>query len=108
MRDAYGRNITVNLIDINADEVVGVQIGTLGHKLWVCVDGQALLRIKAPKIEFTDCRPDKEAVSLNPGADCPVCEHPVTLVDQGDPYEGELGHCWCPACGWDEEREQKT
>ena len=56
MRDAYGRNIEVNLIDITADEVVGVQIGTLGHKLWVCVDGACVLRVTSPIIELDDLR----------------------------------------------------
>ena len=45
-------------IDLEAQEVVGVQIGTLGHKLWVCVDGVCVLRVKSPKVELTDQRVD--------------------------------------------------
>ena len=44
-----------------------------------------------------------EERALNPGDDCPVCEHPLALIDQGDQWAGEIGHCWCPLCGWDEE-----
>ena len=42
-----------------AKEGVGVQIGATGHKLWVCIDGVAVLRIKSPVIELTDMRIDK-------------------------------------------------
>jgi len=45
--------------DIVADKGTGVQIGTFGHKLWVCVDGQCVLRIKSPEIELTDLRISK-------------------------------------------------
>jgi len=44
------------LRDIVAEEIVGVQIGSLGHRLWICVDGQAVLRVKSPVIEFSDLR----------------------------------------------------
>ncbi len=46
----------IELRDYDAKEVVGVQIGTLGHKLWVCIDGVAVLRVYAPSIDFTDQR----------------------------------------------------
>lgn len=46
----------VVLQDYEASETVGVQIGALGHKLWVCIDGVAVLRVRAPKIELTDMR----------------------------------------------------
>lgn len=49
-------NKEIKLQDYKATEVVGVQIGTLGHKLWVCIDGIAVLRVFAPKIQLTDMR----------------------------------------------------
>ncbi|KKN77748.1 hypothetical protein LCGC14_0357220 [marine sediment metagenome] len=52
--DAKGRPL--ELQDFDAKGAVGVQIGTLGHKLWVCVDGAAVLRVNAPKIELEDMR----------------------------------------------------
>ena len=36
----------IELVDYEAKEVVGIQIGRLGHKLWICLDGVAVLRIK--------------------------------------------------------------
>ncbi len=54
MVDKNGKEI--DLQDYEASTVVGVQIGTLGHKLWVCIDGVAVLRVNAPEIEFTDMR----------------------------------------------------
>ena len=44
------------LEDYVAKEIVGVQIGNRGHKLWVCIDGIAVLRVTSPKIELTDMR----------------------------------------------------
>ncbi len=44
------------LQDYEARGVVGVQIGTLGHKLWVCIDGVAVLRVRSPEIEVEDMR----------------------------------------------------
>lgn len=52
--DATGKPI--ELQDYVAKEIVGVQIGESGHKLWVCIDGVAVLRVKSPKIELTDYR----------------------------------------------------
>lgn len=49
-KDANGKEIVLQ--DYRAKEVVGVQIGTLGHKLWVCIDGVAVLRVTAPQIDF--------------------------------------------------------
>ena len=46
----------IELVDYEAKKVVGIQIGSLGHKLWVCLDGVAVLRIKAPCIVLTDSR----------------------------------------------------
>ena len=43
-------------LDLSADEVAGVQIGRQGHKLWVCIDGLCVLRIRSPRIELTDDR----------------------------------------------------
>lgn len=48
MKDKNGKEI--DLQDYEASEIVGVQIGTFGHKLWVCIDGVAVLRVYAPKI----------------------------------------------------------
>ncbi len=57
------------LRDIVAKEITGVQIGTFGHKLWVCVDGKAVLRVKSPEIEFIDLRiTQKEEETLDSGA----------------------------------------
>ena len=56
--DAKGR--LIELRDFDATEVVGVQIGTLGHKLWICIDGIAVLRVNSPKIELEDMREPKE------------------------------------------------
>lgn len=49
-------NKEIVLQDYTAKEIVGVQIGILGHKLWVCIDGVAVLRVKAPKIHLEDMR----------------------------------------------------
>jgi len=46
----------IELRDYEANTVVGVDIGYLGHKLWVCIDGVAVLRIKAPEIILDDKR----------------------------------------------------
>ncbi len=46
----------IQLRDFDASHVVGVQIGALGHKLWVCIDGVAVLRVNAPEIDLTDHR----------------------------------------------------
>ena len=54
MKDKKGKEI--DLQDYEASEVVGVQIGSLGHKLWVCIDGVSVLRVRAPKITFDDLR----------------------------------------------------
>jgi len=53
-KDKNGRDI--ELRDFDASEVVGVQIGHCGHKLWVCIDGVAVLRVKSPRIELEDMR----------------------------------------------------
>ena len=47
-------------------------------------------------------------MSYRQGQACPRCECPVQLVGQGDMYEGESGHCWCPNCGWDEESDEES
>ena len=49
--------------DIVADQITGVQIGTMGHKLWVCVDGSCVLRIRSPEIELTDMRDGQPTLS---------------------------------------------
>ena len=54
MLDADKKEIVLQ--DYVARETVGVQIGTVGHKLWVCSDGIAVRRVKALKIEFEDLR----------------------------------------------------
>ena len=48
MNDKNGKEI--KLEDYEAKEGVGVQIGKTRHKLWVCIDGVAVLRVKAPFI----------------------------------------------------------
>jgi hypothetical protein len=53
-KDKNGKSIVLR--DYEANEVVGVQIGTLGHRLWVCIDGVAVLRLRAPKIDLEDMR----------------------------------------------------
>ena len=58
MEDKNGKKI--ELVDYEAKQVVGVQIGTTGHKLWVCVDGIAVLRVKSPLIILTDSRNENE------------------------------------------------
>jgi len=50
----------IELQDYEAKTVVGVEIGHTGHKLWVCIDGVAVLRIKAPEISLTDMRDNGE------------------------------------------------
>lgn len=55
--DKNGRSIILQ--DYTASQVVGVQIGTLGHKLWVCIDGVAVLRVNAPEIMLEDMRKPK-------------------------------------------------
>ena len=52
--DANGKPI--DLVDYKATEIVGVQIGAQGHKLWICIDGVAVLRVTSPQIELTDMR----------------------------------------------------
>lgn len=52
--DKLGRPI--ELRDYDAKEIVGVQIGQRGHKLWVCIDGVAVLRVKSPRIDLKDMR----------------------------------------------------
>lgn len=42
----------IELRDYVAKEIVGVQLGTEGHRLWVYIDGVAVLRVKSPKIEL--------------------------------------------------------
>lgn len=44
------------LQDYEAKVGVGVEIGHTGHKLWVCIDGIAVLRVKAPEVCLTDMR----------------------------------------------------
>lgn len=48
------------LVDIQAEEVTGIQINYTGTKLWVCVDGQCILRVNSPEIELLDSRPLEE------------------------------------------------
>jgi hypothetical protein len=55
-------------LDITAEEITGVQIGQLGHKLWVCVDGQCVLRVKSPKIELDDQRKINECLTATEAA----------------------------------------
>lgn len=54
LEDKHGK--PYNLVDYDAHEVTGVQIGQLGHKVWVCVDGVAVLRVRTPLVELMDNR----------------------------------------------------
>ena len=54
IKDKNGNEI--ELRDFEANTAVGVEIGHSGHKLWVCIDGVAVLRVKAPEIHLTDMR----------------------------------------------------
>jgi len=54
INDKNGKKI--GLVDYEATEHVGVQIGTSGHRLWVCIDGVAVLRVKSPLIILEDKR----------------------------------------------------
>lgn len=54
IKDSNGK--LIKLEDYKAQEVVGVQIGSLGHKLWICIDGVSVLRVIAPQIDFADLR----------------------------------------------------
>lgn len=48
----------LELRDFIAKEIVGIQISPESHRIWVCVDGQCILRVKIPtgKVELTDMR----------------------------------------------------
>lgn len=52
--DKNGKEL--ELIDYEAKEGVGIQIGNTGHKLWICIDGIAVLRVKTPFINLDDMR----------------------------------------------------
>ena len=56
--DKNGKEIVLQ--DYEAKEGVGVEIGVTGHKLWICIDGVAVLRVKAPMIQLTDMRDIKD------------------------------------------------
>lgn len=58
-KDKNGKEITC--IDYEASEGVGIQIGATGHKLWICIDGVAVLRVKAPLIHLEDNRISTES-----------------------------------------------
>ena len=55
INDKNGKEIVLQ--DYEAITGVGVEIG---HKLWVCIDGVAVLRVKAPLIHLTDMRENHE------------------------------------------------
>jgi len=46
----------MNQVDLKAETCTGVQIDVTGKKLWVCVDGACVLRVKTPEIVLTDDR----------------------------------------------------
>jgi len=54
IQDKNGKEI--KLEDYEAKEGVGIDIGHQGHKLWICIDGVAVLRVKAPLIKLNDMR----------------------------------------------------
>lgn len=53
IEDKNGKEIVLQ--DYEA-EAIGVSIGHAGHKLWVCIDGVAVLRIKSSHIFLEDQR----------------------------------------------------
>lgn len=55
--DKNGKEIVLE--DYEAAQIVGVQIGKSGHKLWVCIDGVAVLRVNSPEIVLEDMRKRK-------------------------------------------------
>jgi hypothetical protein len=57
-KDPAGPGLTLR--DLQARHAVGVQVGTHGRRLWVCVDGVAVLRVKAPVIHLEDMRDNHE------------------------------------------------
>ena len=57
-KDKNGKEIVLQ--DYEAKVGVGVEIGSTGHKLWVCIDGIAVLRVKAPEIHLTDMRDSED------------------------------------------------
>lgn len=59
MNDANGKELT--LVNYKASTITGVEIGKLGHKLWVCVDGVCVLRVQSPEIHLADNRKDEES-----------------------------------------------
>ncbi len=59
IRDKNGKEII--LTDYEAKKVVGIQIGVTGHRLWICIDGVAVLRIKSPSIILDDMRTKQQA-----------------------------------------------
>lgn len=54
IEDKNGKEI--KLEDYEAKEVVEVMISADGHRLWICVDGMAVLRVKAPQLVLDDRR----------------------------------------------------
>jgi len=58
INDKNGKEIILQ--DYEAIYGVGIEIGHTGHKLWVCIDGVAVLRVKAPFIQLTDMRENHE------------------------------------------------
>jgi hypothetical protein len=55
---AGGEVVMHELRDITGAEVVGIQVSPLGDKIWVCVDGQCVLRVSRimQGVELTDSR----------------------------------------------------
>lgn len=56
--DKNGKEIVLE--DYEANTGVGVDIGCMRHRLWVCIDGAAVLRVKAPEIHLQDLRESRE------------------------------------------------
>ncbi|KKM05538.1 hypothetical protein LCGC14_1753040 [marine sediment metagenome] len=51
LKDKNGKDIVLE--DYEASVGVKVQVNRTGQKLWVCIDGVAVLRVKSPLIAVT-------------------------------------------------------
>ena len=84
----------IELRDFEARIGTGVDIGCTGHKLWVCIDGAAVLRVKSPMIKLTDMRQEPVQLKEIPEyGDHMTLEEWVNAVNSGAfiDYDGD-GH----------------
>ena len=53
----------LELRNLKADEVVGIQVD-MGNRVWVCIDGQCVLRVVGAQcVEITDLRVGEVEIS---------------------------------------------